>query len=138
MKRRIDSMSKTTDGVLADLDTLIQVWTENPTFAMGDLTLIATRAKRSDLAARGDAVDEARTTLSRLIDEEGDARAEVEQIVTRGRSGIRATFGPDSPQYAQVGGTRASERKPATKKAGSGGASGTGGGSGSGGGGTPT
>ena len=109
-------MSKTTDAVLADLDTVIQVWTENPTFAMGDLTLTAVKAKRTDLAARGDAVAEARTTLSRLIDEESDARDDVDQIVTRARSGVRAAFGPDSPEYAQVGGTRASERKARSSK----------------------
>lgn len=113
-------MGKLTDGTLTDLDTVIQVWSENPSFAMGDLTLTGARNKRTDLAARSDAVDEARTTLSRLIDEESDARSQVDQIVTRARSGMRATFGPDSTQYAQVGGTRASERKPRARKAGSG------------------
>jgi hypothetical protein len=122
-------MGKLTDAVLDDLDNVIQVWGENPSFSMGDFTLTAARAKRTDLAAKGDAVDEARTTLSRLIDEESDGRDEMDQIVKRARSGMRATFGPDSTQYAQVGGTRTSERKPrSSKKAAAG--SGTGGGGG--------
>jgi hypothetical protein len=111
-------MSRTTDSVLGDLDTVIKVWTENPIFAMGDLTLSGVQAKRADLATRDNAVDEARTTLSRLIDEASDARKEGAQIVTRARSGMRSTFGPNSTQYAQVGGTRLSERKPAKRKAG--------------------
>jgi hypothetical protein len=111
-------MSKTTNSVLADLDTVIHVWAENPAFTLGDLTLDGVRAKRADLAARDDALVEARTILSRLIDETTDTRHEGAQIVTRVRSGMRAAFGPDSTQYAQVGGTRASERKPTKKKAG--------------------
>ena len=113
-------MGKMTDAVLADIETLIQVWEDNTTFTLGDLTLPMIKTKRDDLRNRNKLVDEARTDLSRLIDEASDVRAEAEQIVTRGRSGIRATYGPDSPQYAQVGGTRASERKARSKKKGGG------------------
>jgi hypothetical protein len=103
--------------VLADVDSLIQVWEDNPDLLLGDLTLLNVKAKRENLRARNQLVDEARTDLSRLIDEASDVRDEAEQIITRGRSGIRATFGPNSAQYAQVGGTRASERKPRSSKA---------------------
>lgn len=109
-------MGKLIDAVLADGDTLVKVWAENSTFSMGDLTLPMARAKLDNLRGKNKAVEEARTDLSRLIDEASDARADVLQMVTRGRSGIRASYGPDSPQYAQVGGTRASERKPRSKK----------------------
>ncbi|HWT01590.1 MAG TPA: hypothetical protein VN256_15190 [Pyrinomonadaceae bacterium] len=38
-------------------------------------------------------------------------------IIARARSGFRATYGPDSTQYEQAGGTRSSERKrPSSKK----------------------
>ena len=111
-------MGKVNEAALGDGDTLVQVWTDNPTFSMGELTLPTVKAKIDDLRAKDKLVDDARTDLSRLVDEANDARDEIAQIVTRGRSGIRATFGPNSPQYAQVGGTRASERKPrSTKKA---------------------
>ena len=109
-------MGKVNESALSDADTLVQVWTDNPTFSMGELTLPNVKAKIDDLRAKDKAVDDARTVLSRLIDEANDACAEIEQIVTRGRSGIRATFGPNSPQYAQVGGTRSSERKPSRSK----------------------
>jgi hypothetical protein len=108
-------MSKTNDEVLAAVDTLIKVWTDNPTFSMGGLTLTMVQTKADDLRNRNKLVEDARTELSRLIDESNDVRDEVAELVTRGRSGMRAAFGPDSPQYAQVGGTRASERKPRTK-----------------------
>lgn len=109
-------MGKVNEAALGDADTLVQVWTDNPTFSMGELTLPMVKAKIDDLRAKDKSVDDARTDLSRLVDEANDARDEIAQIVTRGRSGIRATFGPNSPQYAQVGGTRASERKPRTSK----------------------
>lgn len=113
-------MGKTINAVLEDLDTLIQVWTNNPTFAMGDITLPILKSKADALRVKSKAVDEARTELSRLIDEANDASEEGDGIMTRGRSGIRAFFGPDSPQYAQVGGTRASERKARKGKKGGG------------------
>jgi len=37
--------------------------------------------------------------------------------VKRARNGIKANYGDDSSQYEMVGGTRASERKPRTRKA---------------------
>lgn len=111
-------MSKTNDEVLATVDTLIKVWTDNPEFKLGDLTVAMVQDKANDLRNRNKLVEDARTELSRLIDECNDVRDEVAELITRGRSGMRAAFGPDSPQYAQVGGTRASERKPrSTKKA---------------------
>ena len=112
-------MSKMGDSVLADLDTLIQVWEKETNLVMGDLTLPMVKAKRDELSSKDKLADEARTTLGRLIDEAGDVRAE-DQLMSRGRSGIRAAFGADSPQYAQVGGTRVSERKPRSKKKGPG------------------
>jgi hypothetical protein len=113
-------MSRTNDEVLAEVDTLIKVWTDNPEFKLGDLTVAAVKAKADELRSKDKLVEDARTELSRLIDESSDVRDEVAELITRGRSGMRAFFGPDSPQYAQVGGTRASERKPRTKKKGGG------------------
>jgi integrase len=43
--------------------------------------------------------------------------AAISSVTTRARNGFRAIFGPDSSQYEQAGGTRASERKrPAPRK----------------------
>jgi hypothetical protein len=83
---------------------------------MGETTVEMVKTMISDTRQADAKTAETRTLLSRQIDEANDLVAGVSQIVTRGRSGIRAAFRPDSPQYAQVGGTRASQRKPPTRK----------------------
>jgi hypothetical protein len=60
--------------------------------------------------------DETRVKLSKEIDDTNDQMKFVDSIAKRGRSGMKAIFGPDSPQYGQVGDTRQSERKPQTSK----------------------
>ncbi len=46
-----------------------------------------------------------------------DQVRQLQDLVTRFRSVARAHFGPDSKEYAQVGGTPISTRKPRTRKA---------------------
>jgi hypothetical protein len=41
---------------------------------------------------------------------------ELSDLITRFRSGMRSTYGADSPQYAQAGGTPNSARKAPTRK----------------------
>jgi len=48
-----------------------------------------------------------------------DQVKQLQDLVTRFRSMVRAQFGPDSKEYAQVGGTPISSRKARTQKAGS-------------------
>ena len=71
------------------------------------------------------AVNDHRTTLTRLIhmcwrtvpvNQRDDQAYNLNQLVTRARSGFRAVYGPDSSQYEQAGGTRSSERKSSSKK----------------------
>ena len=107
---------RTIDSVLADAERVAQVWEENPKFSMGDLTLEAFKAHMTKLRDLRQSRDETRTTLSRMIDETNDQLNLLDGLNVRGRSGAKAIFGPDSPQYAQVGGTRQSERKAATRK----------------------
>jgi hypothetical protein len=109
-------MPKPINLVLSEADQLMRVWTANPTFVMGETTKAVAQALVDDLRQKQTLVHETETLLIRLKDEAGDKSIEVNELVTRGRSGIRATFGPDSPQYNQVGCTRLSDRKPRKSK----------------------
>jgi len=107
---------KTLDSVLADADRLAQVWSENAKFSLGDLTLANLKDKIAELRTVKQTRDETKVKLSKLIDDTNDLMKLIDSYNTRGRSGMKAIFGPDSAQYAQVGGTRQSERKPPASK----------------------
>ena len=105
------------DSVLTDSEQIARVWTENPTFALNEITLAKLQTKISDARQKRDRIETLRTQLTALSNELNEQTAELASINTRSRSGFRAFFGPDSTQYEQAGGTRASERKrPAKKK----------------------
>lgn len=103
--------SKTVDMVIAEADRLAKVWEDNSSFAMGDVTLAGLKAEIDKLRDMKRARDEARIALTRLVDDTNDQTRLIDGFVTRGRSGMKAFFGPDSAQYEQVGGTRKSEQK---------------------------
>ena len=107
---------RTLDSVITDAERLAQVWGENTQFSMGDVTLDGLRAAIIKLQQLRHSRDEARIKLSKLVDDTSDQMKLVEGYNTRGRSGMKSIFGPDSAQYAQVGGTRQSERKPRSPK----------------------
>jgi hypothetical protein len=105
------------DAVLADSEQIARVWTDNPTFALGEVTLPILQSKTTDLRQKRDRAETLRTQLTALTNELNAQAAELANITTRARSGFRAFYGPDSTQYEQAGGTRASERKrPSSKK----------------------
>lgn len=108
--------TKTVDSVIADAERLAQVWGENTKFSMGDLTLEGLKAEINKLRTLRQTRDETRVNLSKLIDDTTDQKRLLDDYNTRGRSGMKAVFGSDSAQYAQVGGTRKSERKPRSSK----------------------
>ena len=56
------------------------------------------------------AVAARRTELTGLMDVRDDHARTRSDLVTRVRSGVRAGYGPDSPQYEQAGGICRSER----------------------------
>ena len=97
--------------ILGDAARIVDVWNANPSFAMGLVTKDNLLAAITELQAAHGVVESRRTELTGLMGAR-DAKAEgIRDLVTRARSGIRATFGPDSAQYEQAGGTRKSERK---------------------------
>ena len=110
------SDSRTTDMVIADAERLAKVWSDNAGFAMGDLTLDKLRADIAKLRDLKQSRDEARLALTRLVDDTNEQAKLIASYVTRGRSGMKAFFGPDSARYEQVGGTRKSEQKPRAAK----------------------
>ena len=107
---------KNVDSVIAEADRLLQVWAENVKFAMGDVTLDGLKVEVDKLRNLRHSRDEVRVKLSKLINDTKDQMKVIDSYNTRGRGGMKATFGPDSAQYAQMGGTRQSDRRPAPKK----------------------
>ena len=104
------------DDVVADATQIVNVWTANGDFKMGDVTLAKLKSGVDALREADDAVESKRTELTGLINERDTQATQVNQLVTRARSGIRAVYGPDSKQYEQAGGTRSSARKRPVRK----------------------
>jgi hypothetical protein len=110
--QRNQIMPKVIDGVLSEAEQLVRVWTANPTFSLGETTLQTVRDMIADLRLKKTELEETRTILTRQVDAASDKVREINQMLSRARFGIRGTFGTDSSQYSQVGGTRLSERRP--------------------------
>jgi hypothetical protein len=107
---------KAIEGVLAEAEQIARVWTNNPDFAMSDVTLAQLQTKITDLRQKRVDTENLRTQLTEKVnDANGQAKA-LGQVITRARTGFRAFYGPDSTQYEQAGGKRASERKPRSSK----------------------
>lgn len=102
---------KSLDEIVADGEQIVRAWEANPTFALGEVTLAGLRTMIGDLRETRTQTDELRTQLTRLVNDTNGKADELNTVVTRARSGFRAVYGPDSTQYEQAGGTRASERK---------------------------
>src|SRR5260221_616779 len=107
---------KSFDAILADAETLIRVWTANPKLSLGDVTLPAVEAMVVKFKATRANADDLRTQLTKTVNDVNDQADALANITGRSRSGGRAQFWNDSAPYDQVGGTRASERKPRKKK----------------------
>lgn len=108
--------NKSVDSVLSEAEQIARVWEDNPTFALGDLTLSQLRTMITELRTQSDKTEDLRTQLTAAINDTNGKAAAVGGIITRARSGFRAVFGPNSTQYQQAGGTRTSDRKPRARK----------------------
>lgn len=107
---------KSFDDILADAERLIRVWTDNDKLSLGDVTLISFKAQVEALRTKRASNEDLRMQLTRGVNEVNDEAGAIQSINTRALSGVRAQFGPDSSQYEQLGGVRASERKKPKKK----------------------
>jgi hypothetical protein len=107
---------KTVDDLIADLEKILRVFEKNPEFKVGDITAQSLGATIQGLRAKSQELENAKTLATRLVNELDDQVGGGRQVQTRGLSGIRAGFGPDSSEYEEAGGVRTSERKKPAKK----------------------
>jgi hypothetical protein len=102
----------TTSRLLKQVDQVISVWGAHPDFNVGsEVTLQRLKDLRGQLAASTARIQDLKRQLIEQTHVRDDQAQACNELVVRTRKGILAFFGPDSTQYAQVGGTRASERK---------------------------
>ena len=99
------------DAVPADTAKIVDVWTQNPELPLWSIKPTDLQANITRVQTLSASVQSKRTELTGLMDQRDDETRSLNETVTRAKSGLRAFYGPDSPQYAQAGGTRRSERK---------------------------
>ncbi len=104
------------ERVVSDAERAVNAWKANPDFALAGVTLAGLEAMLRGVQVAINAAEAKRVELTGLMNARDDKVAAIGDVVTRIRSGFRATYGPDSSQYEQVGGTRRSERKPPKRK----------------------
>ena len=106
---------KSFDHILAEAEQLIRVWIANPALSLGGITLEMVQSLVASFKDSRSAVQDMRTQLTKVVSDTNDKAAQLADIVVRGRTGVRAQFGPESAEYQQTGGTRPSQyrsRKP--------------------------
>jgi hypothetical protein len=108
------------DAVLVDIERIERVWTDNPTFTLGEVTLKSLQDKIAAVRQKREQLETLRMQITALTNDLNEGTAEIAAIKTRALSGLRAVYGPNSTQYEQGGGTRTSERKRPTRKNGNG------------------
>ncbi len=104
-------------ATLRDAETIATVWKDIPSFTVGTFKLDDFNAIYTATLSLDKDYSEREAELVGLKKHRDDQARQLQEVVTRFRSAARAHFGPDSAQYAQAGGTPASERKPRTRKA---------------------
>ena len=104
------------EQVLSDATAAVTVWKANPDFGLGTLALADLEGALAALQTAQAVVEAKRIEMTGLLDQRDDKALALSDLVTRVRSGFRAVYGPDSPQYEQAGGTRLSERKRPTRQ----------------------
>jgi hypothetical protein len=109
------------DNALSDAVGIEKVWKANPEIKLGKggdtIALADYQASIKALNDLNGQIGELRHQLDGLLDQRDDAALKLNGYNTRTLSAIRGIFGPDSAEYDQAGGTRASERKVPARKA---------------------
>ena len=109
-----------TDSVLAECERISLVWTDNPTFTLGEVTLLILQSKIVAVREKKERLEALKIQVIGLTNELEEQTGELASIRTRALSGFRAVYGPDSTQYEQAGGTRQSEIRRSSRKGGGG------------------
>jgi hypothetical protein len=101
---------------LNDALSIKAAWEKIPDFKVGTVSLndfiaasAAAETGHKDHAAKGADLADAKAERDQKI-------RQVDDLITRFKSGVRALYGPDSVQYEQAGGTRSSLRKSPARK----------------------
>ena len=102
--------------VLEDADRILTTWEGNSDFSLATMTKAQMTTKRDEVRSKAALIEQKRVELRGLTESLTDEVKELGQMNTRAKSGFRAVYGPDSPQVAQVGIIRTSDRKPRTRK----------------------
>ncbi len=102
--------------VLEDSQRITQVWEANTDFKLGAITLAKFKEVKDGLDSTLGEIETGEMELTALKNKRDSLASELSELVTRTKSGFRATYGPDSTQYEQAGGTRKSERAKPTRK----------------------
>ncbi|HZT58196.1 MAG TPA: hypothetical protein VFA21_06155 [Pyrinomonadaceae bacterium] len=108
------------DAVLTESDRTVRVWTDNPTFTLGEVTLPSLQEKVASVRQKREQLEALKMQVTSLSNELNEDVVGLARINSRAKSGVRATYGPNSTQYEQIGGVRQSERKKPTRKKGGG------------------
>lgn len=102
--------------VIEDSAKVEKVWDENEDFTMKDVTRKQFKDLRAEVVDEQGQIELLQRQLDKLTNSVGDKAKQLSKLTTRGRSGMRGYFGPDSTEYEQAGGTRSSDRKNPTRK----------------------
>jgi len=108
--------SRSFDDIQADAEKLLRVWAANSSLSLGDVTEPQFQTMLATFKTTRAHTEDLRTQLTASVNDTNSQASAIQDLVVRGRSGARAQFGADSTQYEQLGGTRASDRKPRKPK----------------------
>jgi hypothetical protein len=114
------SKGQSLDSVIEGAEKVVRVWEANPTFSLGEITLVKLKDMVAELKTLRTRRDSLRAELSAVTNDLDGKRGEVNAVVSRAVSGVRAVFGPNSNEYEGVGGTRTDDRKKPKSKKGAG------------------
>src|SRR6188472_1856087 len=100
-----------TANTLTEARKVADIWKENPGFTLQNMKLEDYVTFLTETEALEKTCAQREVELAGLKANLDDRIRQTNDLVVRFRTGMRAHFGPDSAQYEQAGGTRASNRK---------------------------
>ncbi len=103
-------------AILRKARVVKHVWQKNPEFMIGEVELAGFISKLSAAEALEKRLAAKRIELIVIRAERDDKCGELNDLITRFRSGMRAHFGPDSVQYIQSVAKPKRGRRPAKRK----------------------
>jgi hypothetical protein len=104
-------MTITDNGLATDAKSALRFWEEHPDLKLNEATCAAFKKAQAAFQQAADEVADKERQCQLKMAERDVLANEVKLVMTRLRSAVRGFYGPDSNEYAQVGGTRQSERK---------------------------